>query len=318
MPRIFLRKANAGDTTVSGIVVSGVQNALNSLVPQTIEADGIFGSQSREMVKLYQDMVSLPATGEVDDKTWLKLMHTPAPRIFERCLQLTAHYEGTGFTKIVGNFDGAGLTWGIIGFTLSNGELGAVLTTIATRHPTVFNQAFGNDASVILDKLALPPAEQLAWADSITRPPNKTGVAEPWVTYFHDLGEFPVVQQIQMDRARDVYWSIALRDAAIFGLTDELDYALFYDIAVQNGGMKSKNREALVKQRLANSADKSPKALRQIIEDVVVETSKVAYQADVRSRKSSIRTGKGTVHGGKYRLIDWGLEAGYQVADPNS
>ena len=31
--------------------------------------------------------------------------------------------EGHGFTMVAGDFDGAGLTWGIIGFTLKHGEI---------------------------------------------------------------------------------------------------------------------------------------------------------------------------------------------------
>ena len=68
-------------------------------------------------------------------------MSSPAPDLKQRWLQLTADFEGTGFTKAVGNFDGAGLTWGIIDFTLLNGELGAVLKEIRTKHPAVFSEA---------------------------------------------------------------------------------------------------------------------------------------------------------------------------------
>jgi peptidoglycan hydrolase-like protein with peptidoglycan-binding domain len=318
MTRVFFRKADAGDTMVSGIVVSELQGALNGLLPQKIAADGIYGSATREAVRRFQDFLDLPVTGEMDDATWLPLMHTPEPSIFERCLQLTAHFEGTGFTKIVGNFDKAGLTWGIIGFTLSNGELGAVLTDISTRHPTIFNQAFGSDAAVILAKIQLPAAERVAWAQTITRPPRNTGVAEPWRTYFNDLGLAPEVQALQTRRARDVYWNMALRDARTFELGEELDFALFYDIAVQNGGMKSKGREAKVKKRFAASPDQSRDALRRIIEDVVVETSKDEFKSDVLQRKSTIRTGQGKVHGADYKLADWGLQKGFVPVDPES
>ena len=91
----------------------------------------------------FQEQNHLAATGKVDDETWQELMSSPAPDLRQRCLQITADLEGTGFTKAVGNFDGAGITWGIIGFTLSNGELGAVLTEIRSTHPAVFSAAFG-------------------------------------------------------------------------------------------------------------------------------------------------------------------------------
>jgi hypothetical protein len=51
------------------------------------------------------------------------VMNQRVPAVFDRSLQLTAAFEGHGFTKLEGNFDGAGLTWGIIGFTWSNNQL---------------------------------------------------------------------------------------------------------------------------------------------------------------------------------------------------
>ncbi len=318
MPRLFFRKADPGEVLVSGIVVSGLQTALNALLPQKIVADGIFGSATREMVKQYQAFASIPVTGEVDDVTWLRLMHLPEPSIFGRCLQVTAHFEGTGYTHVVGNFDGAGLTWGIIGFTLSNGELGAILTDISAGFPDLFNLAFGSDAAVILAKIKLPRAERVAWADTISRGPHKMGVAEPWRSYFETLGAFPEIQRMQTDRAKRIYWTIARHDAATFGLGEELDLALFYDIAVQNGGMSSKGREAEVRARFAGSPAQTNAALRQIIEDVVVETSKPTFQNDVRHRKATMRTGSGTVHGGTYQLADWGLASGQVPIDSDA
>ena len=105
--------------------------------------DGIFGGNTERAVQRFQEQNHLAATGKVDDETWQELMSSPAPDLRQRCLQITADLEGTGFTKAVGNFDGAGITWGIIGFTLSNGELGAVLTEIRSTHPAVFSAAFG-------------------------------------------------------------------------------------------------------------------------------------------------------------------------------
>lgn len=308
MQRAFFRRAVAPHVTVSGIVIARFQAALNAILPQKIQVDGIFGSATRDMIKLYQNFIQVPSTGEMDTATWAALLHTAEPPMFERALQLTAHFEGTGFTRVVGNFDGAGLTWGIIGFTLSNGELGGILSDIANHHATLFNQAFGSDASVALSKMHLPPAQRVAWGDSISRGPNKMSVAEPWRTYFDDLGRFPEIQELQVRRARDRYWTIAMRDAMKFELDKERDYAFFYDAAVQNGGV-TPSRETKIRQRFAASGDKSAEKLRQIIEDVIVETSKAKWQTDVRSRKRAIRTLSGVVHGGDYLLEDWGIKS---------
>jgi peptidoglycan hydrolase-like protein with peptidoglycan-binding domain len=312
MSRVFFRKVNPGEALVSGVLIQQAQTALNAALGRHTVTDGIFGSGSRDLVTAFQTSVGLAVNGELDADTWKALMHSDEPPIFERCLQITAHFEGTGFTRIVGNFDGAGLTWGIIGFTLSNGELGAIVQAAATRYPARFNQAFGSDGPVLLQKLALPSDQRMAWANSISRGAKKYDVAEPWRTYFKTLGEFPEIQQLQIDRARDVYWKAARRDALIFGLTEELDFALFYDIAVQNGSMASKGRTPKAKDRITASADQSNAAKRDIIIDVVVETSTAKYQQDVRSRKTTLKAGAGLVHGAQYDLDDWGFKQGVQ------
>ncbi len=309
MPRTFFRKVKAGHVTVSGVVVSKIQAALNAVSGQAIQVDSIFGSQTRDQLKTYQASSALSVTGEMDEVTWRRLMHTSEPTMFERALQVTAHFEGTGFTRVVGNFDGAGLTWGIIGFTLSNGELGDLLVDISKAQPALFNKAFGSDSAVILAKVALPQAERIAWANTVSRGPRSMDVAEPWRTYFSDLGSFPEIQEMQTKRAKERYWTIAVRDVALFDLGDERDYALFYDIAVQNGGCKSKGREKKIRDRFATSPVQNEDRLRDIVIDVIAETSTVKWQSDVRQRKNAINSGEGFVHGGNYLLTDWGVQS---------
>lgn len=318
MPRTYFRKANAGDVLVSGIAVSSLQEGLNALSIVNIVADGIYGSNTRDAVKAYQTSTGLPPTGEVDDATWRSLMRSDEPAIFARCLQVTAHFEGTGFERCVGNFDGAGLTWGIIGFTLSNGELGAVLKTINATVPNLLSKAFGSDAKTIMEVVALPAAERVAWGNSVSRGPNNMAVAEPWRTYLHDLGTYREVQLIQMARARDVYWAIATRDADNLAMHEESDYALLHDVAVQNGGMESKGRRKTALQEFAKLNPDTPAGRRRIVTETVVATSKPVWQADVRSRKAAISDGRGTVHGGKYVLEDWGIMAGVTPLDRNA
>src|SRR6516165_12702975 len=108
------------------------------------------------------------------------------PPIFERCLQVVASFEGTQFTLIEGNFDGAGLTWGIIGFTLKNGEISSLLGEINVRFPDLLSQAFGQETAVLMQNLG-PNAsadQRMAFARSISGPPPKFRVAEPWRSGF--------------------------------------------------------------------------------------------------------------------------------------
>lgn len=313
MRRVFFRKSSQGNIPSSGSIISSIQENLNAQSVVDIQVDGIFGAMTRAAVKAYQASAGLDPSGEVDKDTWRSLMRTDEPSIFQRCLQVTAHFEGTGFERAAGNFDGAGLTWGIIGFTLANGELGALLQKVNRDHPSLLARAFGSDAATILAVTQLPRAERIAWGDSVSRGANKVAVAEPWRTYFHDLGTYREVQSLQVARAREVYWTIARRDAVSLGMEEEADLTLLYDVAVQNGGMESKGRRA---KALARFSGLDAAGRRRVVADVVADSASKRWREDVRRRKMAICDGSGTVHGGRYDFADWGILPGKKPVDP--
>ena len=89
--------------------------------------DGIYGAGTARGVSEFQRLSRRPITGDVDDVTWKALMSIHVPTVFERVLQLTSALENHGFGVIRGNWDGAWLTWGILGFTLKSGEIARIL-----------------------------------------------------------------------------------------------------------------------------------------------------------------------------------------------
>jgi hypothetical protein len=70
-----------------------------------------FRRQTQDARSAVQSRQGFPATGTVADTTWIFLMRSAAPSIFERSLQVTVSFEGAGLTQVVGNFDVAGITW---------------------------------------------------------------------------------------------------------------------------------------------------------------------------------------------------------------
>jgi hypothetical protein len=110
-----------------------------------------------------------------------------------------------------------------------------------------------------------------------------------------------------VDRAHDIYWGIAVRDLNTLGLGEELDYLLLFDVAVQNGGMRSKNRLANTQAAFQAQRPSTTKQKRSIIAQVVADTIGNTYKQDVLSRKMAIATGTGVVHSANYMLSDWGL-----------
>jgi Putative peptidoglycan binding domain len=306
MARILFQRASSGFRTVRGSLIEKIQNALQQedLNPGTI--DGVFGNNTERALLAYQQKNSLPQTGKVDEELWQKLTEKPIPSIRERCLQLTADFEGTGYTKIVGNFDGAGLTWGIIGFTLVHGELERIIKEINQNYPALLDSAFGSNKSQLLDIFEKPMSEQIAFADSISLGTGRMKVAEPWSSAFEKLGNFPEVQDIQMEGTQK-YWTIADRDFNKFNLKTELGLALCFDTAVQNGGIDAKET-GRIQRAIAQDSPTNEQQKRVIIANVVAENSNPRFIEDVRSRKLAIATASGTVHGSKYAVKTWGID----------
>jgi hypothetical protein len=304
MARIIFQRPASGYRSVRGELIKKVQQSLGEVYTDII--DGIYGRNTEVALLTYQQQQGFSPTGKIDEETWQKLISPQLPSIQERCLQVTADFEGHGFTKIAGNFDGAGLTWGIIGFTLSNGELGKILKEIYEKHPSLMEEAFGSSLNELLTKLNRSLSEQVNWADRISSGSNKYKVREPWSTAFYKLGSYSEVQALQFEHTKR-YWDIAFRDVQRFNLRTELGLALCFDIAVQNGGIDSAERERI--QRTINATRPTTEQdVRVIIANVVAENSNRRWIEDVRKRKLTIATTRGEVHGAKYEIKTWGLD----------
>ena len=290
--------------SAKGHLVSRLQRVLSGGGFYSGIVDGDYGGGTERAVSASQQAAGLPETGRADDVTWKRVMHADIPPLFERCLQLTARIEGHGFTMVAGNFDGAGLTWGIIGFTLKGGELTAIIREVFTSNPAAVQRAFGDRTEELMSMLAANWKTQLAWADSISSGTRKTTVVEPWRSAFARLGAEDLVQANQLRRAEEDYFVPATQTAKSFGLTTELGSALCFDVHVQNGGVRDAAR-AVIKAGLKKAKDQQ--ARRLLIGNAVVDQSSKTFREDVRKRKVAIATGEGDVHGEHLRLESWGL-----------
>ena len=283
-----------------GAVIEDVQSAL-AFDPRDI--DGRYGNQTRDGVLAFQQRRGLAGTGQVDDETWRALLMKPIPSLFERCLGLTAAFEGHGFSLAQGNFDGAGITWGIIGFTLRHGQIAGIVQTIQAVRPDLVRLAFEEHTPQLLAILAAPLAEQLAFADSVSIGAKKVRLAEPWLSGFDLFGKLPEVRAEQLRRAREDFFDPCVGTAAGFGLASERGLALAFDIHVQNGSIKrAAAAEILAAPRPANEA-----ALRRRIANAVADASAARFREDVRSRKLAIADGAGAVHSEAFVLEHWGI-----------
>jgi hypothetical protein len=266
--------------------------------------DGDFGGHTETALQAFQHARDLPVSGAIDLATWQQLTTDPLPGLFDRCLSLTAAFEGHGYGLIQGNFDGAGLTWGIIGFTLSSGEIQAILAEAEQQSPSILDRCLGECAAMWRDIVKQPRAQQLQWADKLSLGAGKLALPGPWLTGFASLGDDPVVQRIQKERALHRYFEPALVSAKSMRLKTELGIALAFDVHVQNGGFKDN-----AKARAAELDASVPEARRrEILANAVADAAASKWQDDVRTRKLAVAKGAGLVHGAPYALKAWGLD----------
>ncbi|MDW5444852.1 peptidoglycan-binding protein [Polaromonas sp. SM01] len=265
--------------------------------------DGDFGGNTRTALQALQTTRALPVTGAVDGATWQQLTPDPLPSLFERCLQVTAAFEGHGFGLAQGNFDGAGITWDVIGFTQSNREIQAILTAAEQQSPGTLVRVMGPLAAQWQVITAQPLAQQIAWADAMSSGPGKQNLPAPWVQAFARLGDEAAIKRIQMQRAYDRYFVPCATSAATLKLHSELGVLLAFDVHVQNGGFKP---DALALAAALPAG--TPEGVRRAqLAEAVANSARPQYRADVLSRKKTMAMGQGVVHGGAYTLAAWGL-----------
>lgn len=266
-------------------------------------ADGDYGGKTQAAVQALQTARGLPATGGVDAATWQELTADPLPSLFERCLQVTAAFEAHGFGMAKGNFDGAGITWGVIGFALSSREIQSILATVEQQAPGTLARVMGPLAAQWQAITAQPLAQQIAWADAMSSAPGKQGLPAEWLQAFARLGDEGSIKRIQLQRAYERYFVPCAAAAAQLRLRSELGVLLAFDVHVQNGSFKP----GAIAQAAALPAATPEAVRREKLAEWVAQSARSQYQADVRSRKMTIARGQGSVHGAAYTLSAWGL-----------
>jgi len=298
-----------------GAIIRRIQQRLSRGGYYTGNLDGLYGGGTERAVAAYQRDRALPATGMVDEYTWKALMRVRIPSVQERCLQLTAAFEGHGFGMVQGNWDGAWLTWGIIGFTLKHGEIGRIVLEVHAKQPGVMRQAFGGLTNELLTVLRAPAADQEAWANRISLGPRRYTVAEPWRAAFDRFGQQDVAQRAQLRRVGAGYFTPAMATARQFQLRTERGMALCFDAQVQNGGIGPEARAA-IEAAVADRPPEDERTLCLLIANAIADHARPAYREDVRCRKGAIVAGAGMVHGEHFTIDRWGLDESAWEAAP--
>lgn len=233
----------------------------------------------------------------------------------EKALRISSTIETGhpfGFDGLTGNFDGMGLSLGLLQWNIGTGSLQPLLREYATQYPQQVNAVFGPEATRFRQMLYQSAEEQLAFAVSINNARNS--IVEPWAAHFHALAADPLFQCIEIKHARQSM-DVAVEIAEQLGLQTERGLALVFDNVTQDGPgwLKVKNRAALIQQRRAEMEKQLGRTLierefLEVIANVIADTVKPKYKTKVLQRRMTIVQGHGTVHGEYYDLErDFGL-----------
>lgn len=322
---------------IRGDLVEQLQTALTKIQvpvegggeePALVTIDGDFGRSNQIAIQRVQAKLLRPITGVVDPALWKEITKTEWPGQFERNLSLVAAFEGHGYTKVAGNWDKAGITWGVIGFILITrgrvkkktvlqfGPLRELLKEAFEKHEATMVAAFGyGQAKVLKLMLDATPDELYRFAIQISDGKKSFALRPEWQKAFAELGNDPAIRELQRAFAKRLYYDPALKDAEEFGnefdMESERTDQLFFDIQVNNGGLGRKQEKSKAKAALKALLAANPKAT--LIEKLnaitqVLATSRPKFAKDINERKGTISNGFGRVHGKDYRLEGWGIE----------
>ncbi len=300
-----------------GPEVSRMQTRLRDLGLYAGPIDGDFGGGTLAAVKAFQKSQGLVPDGQVGPKTWAALFAGAAiapPEIVARpleyrCLALTGSFETATappecFAGLSGDFDGQGMSFGVLQWNLGQGSLQPLLSEMNRTQPALARRIFDTHYPEFRALLGAERDDQLAWARSI-QVPRTFKLMEPWRGMFKTLGRTAEFQNVQLKYAQRLFQE-ARAMCQTFGVWSERAVALMFDIKVQNGSINLLV-QAQIQRDLAALApsltgDDLEVARLRIIANRRAEASKPQWVEDVRERKLTIANGAGSVHGRRYDL----------------
>lgn len=305
-----------------GDEVRKIQERLKALGYYRGPVDGEFGGGTEAAVKAFQGAKRLEVDGVAGPITWNAIFKEEIQEssiiskpIGYKVLAMTGSFEtGKGipecFAGISGDFDGQGMSLGVLQWNFGQDSLQPLLKDMIKRHPSIVKSIFQSNHDVLVNALNSDKQELMVFMRSIQHPVNHF-IYEPWRGMFKSLGRTEEFQNIQLKYAKGLYQS-ALKLCSEYGLWSERAAALMFDIKVQNGSISN-----LVKARIISELKGLPKDLpkeeleahkMRIVANRRAEAANPRWVEDVRARKLCCANGGGFVHG-----IDYDLEGQFGI-----
>jgi hypothetical protein len=239
---------------------------------------------------------------------------SPAERIAVEITSTLETGKRGGFYGLSGNFDGQGLSFGLVNWTIGTGSLQPLLREFAAENPARWAAIFGRHAEGFLQLMSrkgkLAEKEQLRFAVeqmnkvSIAGKRQKWEIKEPWAGYFLLLSEDPAFRGIQIRHVR-ILLKRAGEYCRQFRLKSEMAFAFMFD-AVSSHGKSwltkmiggQRRRQILIVERLKALAAQygvgriPEREILLAIADVLGATSAPRWADKVRQRKRWFVTGE--------------------------
>ncbi len=201
-----------------GPEVMEIQQALQTRGLYRGPVDGRFGGGTLSAVMMFQRHSALVVDGRVGAETWQALFGAGSPMaeppgaqqaLARRCLALTGAFEtGTGapdcFCGLSGDFDGQGISFGVLQWNFGQRSLQPLLKEMIEQHAAVARAIFAAHFDTLCAALNASDAELMDFARSVQHPVKHT-VYEPWRGYAMALGRTEEFQQIQVEHAHHLF-----------------------------------------------------------------------------------------------------------------
>lgn len=239
---------------------------------------------------------------------------SPAER---KALEITSTLETGkrgGFFGLSGNFDGQGLSFGLVNWTIGTGSLQPLLRDFAREQSDRWTAIFGSDAQRFHD-LIMPEDSAAKKAQHrfaieemneqvVIKGRKRWRIKQPWHDYFLKLSEDSAFRRIQIRYVGRLFKRAAYY-CRLFKLKSERSFAFMFDAVSSHGQWwlvkkfgKVEKRNLMIEERLRRLQERyGPDSVPEdeillVIADVLGETSAPRWAAMVRARKRWFVTGE--------------------------
>lgn len=228
----------------------------------------------------------------------LSALCIPFSKAKEIALLVSSGYEGKSkldYEALAGNFDGQGMSFGVIQWNFGQGTLGPVLLEMRAADQAKFDGCFGtnmNFQALINSLNAANISAQMSWASGVIAN-NNSG----WKSAFKKIGEVEAFQKIQLNHAAKYNDNVTSCIKLMRELAPQLmvkiqlrTYCALYDLCVQQNNLSK--AEELIRTEFPTANITTQKELLIFVCKKRAEKATTAYRADAFSRRMGIIQGK--------------------------